>query len=172
MTSSAVSGLARVPKPIAPGPQMAELARFLVDTNWTGTIMQVGWVQEHQKWTAVVSVATRPFEDGRWIVGTYEQDQFLTDRSFVLKWQLHWVAGWDPAASEYRATFADNYGRAGVMRGWIEGDDLTFETLGDEQVRVRLVWDITDPADIVWRNEMSVGGSPWSLVEEYQCRPV
>ena len=23
----------------------------------------------------------------------------------------------------------------------------------------------------VWRNEMSVGGAPWSLVEEYHCRP-
>ena len=23
----------------------------------------------------------------------------------------------------------------------------------------------------VWRNEMSVAGAPWSLVEEYHCRP-
>jgi hypothetical protein len=37
-------------------------------------------------------------------VGTYEQDQYLADGTFVLKWQLHWVAGWDPANNEYRAT--------------------------------------------------------------------
>jgi hypothetical protein len=24
---------------------------------------------------------------------------------------------------------------------------------------------------MVWKNEMSVGGAPWSLVEEYHCRP-
>jgi hypothetical protein len=43
----------------------------------------------------------------------------------VLTWQLHWVAGWDPTTSEYRATLADNYGHADVMRGWIDGNRLT-----------------------------------------------
>jgi hypothetical protein len=89
----------------------------------------------------------------------------------VLTWQLHWVAGWDPTASEYRATLADNYGHADVMRGWIEGDRLTFETIGDRPVRLRLVWNMSNPREMAWRNEMSVGGAPWSLVEEYQCRP-
>jgi hypothetical protein len=89
----------------------------------------------------------------------------------VLTWQLHWVAGWDPVTGEYRATLADNYGHADVMRGRIDGDRLTFETIGDAPVRLRLVWDRSDPADLVWRNEMSVGGAPWSLVEEYDCRP-
>jgi hypothetical protein len=111
-------------------------------------------------------------QGGRWIVGTYEQDQFLADGTFVLTWQLHWVAGWDPAAREYRATIADNYGHAGVMRGWIEGDRLTFETIGGAPARLRLTWDVSDPAGIVWRNEMSVGGGPWSLVEEYRCHPM
>jgi hypothetical protein len=57
------------------------------------------------------------------------------------------------------------------MRGRIDGDRLTFETIGDPPVRLRLVWDRTDPADMVWKNELSVGGAPWSLVEEYHCRP-
>jgi hypothetical protein len=60
---------------------------------------------------------------------------------------------------------------AGVLRGWVEGDRLTFETIGDPPVRLRLTWDITGPADMRWRNEMSVGGGPWSLVEEYHCQP-
>jgi len=89
----------------------------------------------------------------------------------VLKWQLHWVAGWDPAHGEYRATIADNYGHADVMRGWIDGDRLTFETIGDPPACLRLTWDISDPASMTWRNEMSVGGGPWSLVEEYHCQP-
>ena len=37
-----------------------------------------------------------PIQDGLWIVGDYEQDQFLLDGTFVLKWQLHWVVGWGP----------------------------------------------------------------------------
>ena len=28
-------------------------------------------------------------QDGCWIAGDYEQDQFLDDGTFVMKWQLH-----------------------------------------------------------------------------------
>src|SRR5512142_317649 len=42
------------------------------------------------------------------------------------------------AHGEYRATIADNYGHADVMRGCIDGDRLTFETIGDPPVRLRL----------------------------------
>ena len=104
-------------------------------------------------------------------LGDYRQDQFLTDGTFVLTWRLHWVTGWDTDAGQYRATLNDNYGHADVMRGRIDRDRLTFETIGDAPVRLRLVWDRSDPAGMVWRNEMSVGGALWSLVEEYQCRP-
>ena len=38
-------------------------------------------------------------QDGRWVVGTYRQDQFLLDGTHVVTWQLHWVAGWIPAAA-------------------------------------------------------------------------
>jgi hypothetical protein len=112
-----------------------------------------------------------PIQDGRWIVGTYQQDQYLPDGTFVLTWQLRWVAGWDPAAGEYRATMADNYGHADVMRGRIDRNRLTFETIGDQPIRLRLVWDRSNPAEIIWNNEISVGSAPWFLVEEYRCRP-
>jgi len=36
------------------------------------------------------------------------------------------VAGWDPTAKEYRATIADSYGHVDVLRGWTDGDLLTF----------------------------------------------
>jgi hypothetical protein len=38
--------------------------------------------------------------------------------------------GWDPDAGEYRGTHVDNYGHAGVMRGRLKSDVLTFETMG------------------------------------------
>jgi hypothetical protein len=159
-----------VPKPITPGPQMRALARFHPDISWTGTIQEGGMGPGTPAMTAVGWGKHELIQAGRWIVGTYEQDQYLADGTFVLKWQLHWVAGWDPAAGDYRATIADNYGHADVMRGWIEGDRLTFETMGEPAARVRLTWDISEPAGLVWRNEISVGGGSWSLVEEYRCR--
>lgn len=57
------------------------------------------------------------------------------------------------------------------MNGWIDGERLTFESPPDEPARIRLTWDLTDPARMVWRNEISVGGEPWRLVEQYDCRP-
>lgn len=38
-----------------------------------------------------------------------------------------WIVGWDPTHGEYRATLADSYGHADVMRGRVDGDRLIFE---------------------------------------------
>lgn len=162
----------QIPQPIEAGAEMEALARFHTDVAWTGVILEGGMGPGTPAMAAVGRGTHERIQDGRWIVGTYEQDQYLLDGTFVLKWQLHWVAGWDPAAGEYRATIADNYGRADVMRGWIDGDKLTFETIGDPPVRLRLIWDVTNPAEMTWRNEMSVGDGPWCLVEEYNCMPI
>jgi hypothetical protein len=164
--------IANVPKPITPGPEMEALARFHPDITWTGTIEEGGMGPGTPAMTATGRGRHGWIQDGRWIVGDYEQDQRLPDGTFVLRWQLHWVAGWDPGSGDYRATIADNYGHADVLRGRIEGERLTFETIADRPVRLRLVWDRADPAEMVWRNEMSVNGGPWTLVEEYRCRPV
>jgi hypothetical protein len=151
---------------------MAELARFFFDTIWMGSVVEGGMGPGTPAMAARGSGRHRTIQGGRWIVGDYEQDQFTSDGSFLLKWELHWVTGWDPAAGEYRATLADNYGHVDVMRGHVEGNRLIFETLGDSAVRLRLVWDLIDPDDAMWRNEMSIAGGPWSLVEEYHLTPV
>ena len=161
----------RVPRPITPGPEMEALARFHPDITWTGTIEEGGMGPGTPAMTGEGRGTHQRIQDGRWIVGTYEQDQYLLDGTFVLRWQLHWVAGWDPISGEYRATVADAYGHADVMRGWIDGDRLTFERMAHAPVGLRLVWDLSDPADMTWRNEVSIGGAPWSLVEEYHCTP-
>jgi hypothetical protein len=109
--------LDNVPKPITPGPEMAALARFHTDVTWTGTIQAGGMGPGTPAMTANGWGIHQTIQDGRWIVGTYQQDQSLPDGTFVLTWQLHWVAGWDPTAGEYRATLADNYGHTDVMRG-------------------------------------------------------
>jgi len=161
-----------VPKPIEPGAEMIALARFLRDVTWRGRVVPGGMGPGTPEMIATGRGTHELIQDGRWIVGTYEQDQCLPDGTFVLRWQLHWVAGWDPAGGEYRATVADCYGHAEVMRGWIESDRLVFESLEERPVRIRLEWRLETGGDIMWRNELSVGGAPWSLVEEYRCTPV
>lgn len=160
-----------VPVPQPAGAEMTALRRFHRDTTWTGTVRAGGMGPGTPAMTAEGRGRHELIQDGRWIVGSYEQDQYLLDGQHVLTWQLHWVAGWSPADGGYRATVADVYGHAEVLRGWIDGDRMVFESLGDPAVRIRLTWELAGPT-VLWRNEMSVQGGPWSLVEDYVCTPI
>ncbi|MDN3027194.1 DUF1579 family protein [Streptomyces sp. S.PB5] len=166
-----LAALDTIPKPITTGSEVAALTRFCRDITWTGVIEAGGMGPGTPAMTARGKGTHETIQDGRWIVGSYEQDQFLLDGTFVLTWQLHWVVGWDPASGDYRATHADNYGRCGVMRGHIDGDRLIFESIDDPAVRLRMEWDVADPREVLWRNEMSVHGGPWTLIEAYHCTP-
>jgi len=158
-------------RPRTRGPEMAVLGRFYPDVTWAGTIEPGGMGPGTPGMTACGQALHHLMQEGLWIVGDYSQDQFLADGTLVLTWQLHWVTGWDADAAEYRATFNDNYGHAGVMRGRIDGDRLVYESVGDSPVRLRMTWDVSDPGSAVWTNEASVAGGPWTLIESYRMTP-
>jgi len=157
---------AAVPKPIDAGPEMAALGRFYRDVTWNGVIHAGGMGPGTPAMTGVGRARATAIQDGRWITLDCEQEQFLDDGTFVLKWQLHWVSGWAPEHGEYRAVMADNYGHADVFRGRIEGDRLIFESIAETGIRLRFTWDASDPDVINWRNEMSAGDGSWFLIEE------
>ena len=159
-----------VPPPAVAVREMTDLSRFFKDVTWTGSIEPDGMGPGSPPMTAIGEGAHTMIQDGLWIVGDYRQDQYLTDGSFILTWELHWVAGWDPSSHQYVATYADNYGRAGIMRGRISGDQLVFESAPGEPIRIRLTWDLIAKDRVTWRNEISVNGGPWTLVEQYDCR--
>jgi hypothetical protein len=92
--------VAVVPVPAVVGAEMEALARFHPDVTWTGRIAADGMGRGTPEMTAIGRGTHTRIQEGRWIVGTYEQDQFLLDGTFVMTWQLHWVAGWDPSAQE------------------------------------------------------------------------
>ena len=145
-----VSEQAVVPRPVTVGPEMAALRRFCPDVTWTGTVEPGGMGPDTPAMTATGHGRHETLQDGRWIAGTYEQQQYLLDGTPVLSWQLHWVAGWDPARRAYRATMNDNYGHADVMTGHIEGDRLVFTTDEGAPVQLRLTW-IADGDVLLWR---------------------
>jgi hypothetical protein len=160
-----------VPGPVSAGPEMEALGRFYRDVTWKGVIHEGGMGPGTPSMTGVGHSTSRVIQDGRWIAVDSEQDQFLEDGTFVLKWQLHWVSGWDPEHGEYRAVMADNYGHADVYRGRIEGDRLIFESMRDAGPRLRFTWDASDPDVITWRNEMAAPDGSWFLIEEYAMVP-
>jgi Protein of unknown function (DUF1579) len=160
-----------VPRPVTAGPEMDALGRFYQDFTWKGVIHAGGMGPGTPAMTGIGHSTSRVIQDGRWIVVDSEQDQFLEDGTFVLKWQLHWVSGWDPEHREYRAVMADNYGHADMYRGRVEADRLVFESLRDTGPRLRLTWDASDPGVITWRNEMAAPDGSWFLIEEYTMVP-
>ena len=81
----AKGALEAVPRPAAVGEEMAALRRFYRDVTWTGTITEGGMGIGSPEMTAVGRGTHQSIQGGRWIVGTYEQDQFLLDGTFVLK---------------------------------------------------------------------------------------
>ena len=168
---TAIMDAVAVPRPIAPGPEMAALARFFPNVTWTGTVEADGLGPGTPEMTAIGRASHRLIQGGRWIVVTCSQEQYLLDGTFVLTRELHLVAGWDPSRHEYRATIADNYGHAALLRGRIDGDRLVFETIDDSLPRLRLTWDASNAGDLTWRNESSPGGKEWSLIEAYRMTP-
>lgn len=160
-----------IPRPATPGAETDALRRFHRDGTWSGKIHPGGMGPGTPGQIAVGEARHRWIQDGRWVVGEYQQDQLLEDGTFILKWELHWVCGWDPMASEYRATIADNYGRADVLRGRVEGDLMIFESFEGKVPMIRLTWDASSPDVIAWKNEMSIDGTTWMLVEDYEIVP-
>jgi hypothetical protein len=161
-----------LPLPLRAGAEMARLARFHRDVRWTGTIQPGGMGPGSPAMTATGEGRHHLIQNGVWIVGEYQQDQYLTDGTFVLHWELHWVAGWDEQAGEYRASVADNYGHLELLSGRIDGKLLTFQSIGRPPVRTRLFWHLIDNHTMTWRNEVSVHDGPFQLVERYTCTTI
>lgn len=161
-----------LPLPLHAGNEMRRLARFHRDVRWTGTVQPGGMGPGSSAMTAVGEGRHYAIQDGLWIVGDYQQDQYFPDGTFALHWQLHWVAGWDPQVGMYRASAADNYGHLELLSGRIEGKLLTFRSIGNPPVRIQLSWNIVDDDTMTWRNEVSVHGAPFELVERYVCTTI
>jgi len=148
---------------------MAALAPFYRDWTWTGTIEAGGMGPGSPEMSGTGRATCRPIQDGLWFACDFEQDQLLADGTFVLRWQLHWVTGWDQGSSEYRASSADNNGpNLATFRGRIEDDRLVYESLQEGLPRIRLTWILIDPDHAIWRNEFTLDGQIWTLVEEYR----
>jgi Protein of unknown function (DUF1579) len=158
----------QLPRSAVAGPEMEALAPFYRDWTWTGTIETNGMGPGSPEMSGVGRAKCRPIQEGLWYACDFEQEQRLSDGSFVLRWKLHWVTGWDARAGEYRASSADNNGpNLAIYRGRVEGDRLVYESLQETLPRLRLTWILTDPDHCTWRNEFTLDGQAWTLIEEY-----
>ncbi len=161
--------LPALPHSATPGPEMAALAPFYRDWTWRGTIEANGMGPGSPEMTGLGRAVCRLAQDGLWYVCDFEQEQRLTDGTFVLRWQLHWVTGWDGAAREYRASSADNNGpNLAIYRGRLEGDRLVYESGQEGLPRIRLTWTLDGADHATWTNEYTLDGATWTLIETYE----
>ena len=161
----------RPPEPLRGGAEMAALRPFHFDCRWRGQVAAGGMGPGSPEMDAVGQGIFRPILDGAWLAGDFEQDQFVAGER-LLTWKAHYVVGWDPRVGEYHVTYVDNAGNASVLRGRIEGARFIIESLAGEPLRLRMSWDLLEPGRVAWRNECSVAGGPWQLIEEYLCTPL
>ena len=158
-----------IPRSAEPGPEVAALAPFYRDWTWTGTIEAGGMGPGSPVMTGIGKATCRLIQEGLWWACDFEQEQRLADGTHVLDWRLHWVAGWDGRAGEYRASSADNSGpNLAIFRGRLEDDRLVYESLAEGLPRIRLTWILDDETHARWRNEYTLDGSTWTLIEEYR----
>jgi Protein of unknown function (DUF1579) len=166
MTIETAPGL---PHSAVSGPEMAALAPFYRDWTWTGRIEADGMGPGSPGMSGDGRAVCRLIQGGLWYACDFEQEQRLADGTFVLRWQLHWVTGWDAGAGEYRASSADNNGpNLALYRGQLDGDRLVYASLQEGLPRIRLTWILVDPEHCTWRNEFTLDGQTWSLIEEYE----
>ncbi len=158
------------PRLVRPGPETRVLSRFLWNGTWTGTVKAGGMGPGSPEMEGRGRATCTWILDDLWLSCHFEQDQYMKGRK-ILSWQAQWIIGWDVLAHEYRAVGVDNNGIAFIFSGEMIKDRLVMESLGDVPVKLRFIWDAKNPKAVTWKNEMSVGGGPWSLIEEYALTP-
>jgi hypothetical protein len=159
----------RLPHSAVAGSYMEALAPFYRNWTWTGTIQAGGMGPGSPEMSGEGRAVCRLIQNGLWYDCDFEQVQLLADGTFVLTWRLHWITGWDAAAREYRACSADNNGPTlAIYRGQIDGNTLVYESLQEGFPRIRLTWFLRDPDHCTWRNEYTLDGDTWTLIEAYE----
>lgn len=158
------------PAPLTAGAEMAALRPFLFDCIWTGSVEAGGMGPGSPAMVAEGRAAFVPILDGLWLACDCAQEQYV-DGKHVITWKAHFVVGWDPRAQAYKMTYVDSNGSASLMQGRIEGTRFICETMGNDAVQLRLIWERQEQGQVNWRNECSIGGD-WFLIEQYICLPV
>ena len=81
-----------VTSPVKPGPETLALKRFHMNSTWTGTVKAGAMGPGSPEMSAKGESTFKWIMDGLWVVGDFEQDQFVADKK-VLMWKAHYVAG-------------------------------------------------------------------------------
>ncbi|HEX2911533.1 MAG TPA: DUF1579 family protein [Chloroflexia bacterium] len=159
------------PPALIAGPEMEALKKFMSDCDWIGSVQAGGMGQGSPEMEATGKGRFTPIMDGVWLVGDFEQNQYVSGNLLII-WKMHFIVGWNPTTQSYKIALVDNNGTADLMSGRIEGNRFMAENSPGGPVRLELVWELVGDGTIKWTNRCSINEGPWFVVEEYICTPV
>lgn len=100
--------------------------------------------------------------DGLWVIGEFAQDQCYQGRK-VTSWSAHYAVGYDYSRQANVAFACGSNGRAVPFTGRVEGDTFTIPsdgaTIGGAPVALRIIWELSNPQLLRWRNERRAMGA-------------
>lgn len=174
-TTAPVDAPAWQPAPSAPPPELDALRPFFFDCTWEGTVYANMQAPGSPEMVAVGAATCRWILDGLWLAQEAWQDQYHNGQK-LLAWKLNMIAGWDKFAREYRAVLVDSNGVSALLRGEIDGRRLVMTPIGlapgaGQVASLRFIWEVLESGEVTWRNEASIDGSPWMLIEDYVMAP-
>ncbi len=77
MAQATMTAQWRPPVPVSASPEMEALRPFHFDCEWTGKVQAGGMGPDSPEMEAVGKAIYQPIMDGGWLVGDFEQDQFV-----------------------------------------------------------------------------------------------
>lgn len=145
-----------------------DLASFHNYDRWEGI------VKENVLWEGSPEAKTVGTANFRWIldqsliVGNITQQHFSGGKN-LLTWEAFYLAGWDPAAKQYRVLIVDKNSWGAALHATIEGDQFimvspAYEREGSVRVEKGTVRIISDK-EIKWTKEISDNDGPWEVTE-------
>lgn len=159
------AGEAPAMTPPKPGPETEALKPFSKSLSSTGTVPAGAW-------GANPEMPTKGRATCRWVLGNLwiqcDIQETTGKGKQAMKWQGHWVFGYDFAEKGYRGTMTDNFGMQVPLKGTLEGSKLTWES-GEVQMmghptKIRITEDATDPKAIKFTSEHEMNGK-WVVDE-------
>jgi hypothetical protein len=159
--------------PPKPGPETEALKPFAKSITSTGT-MNAGAMGPGSPEMPTKGKATCKWVlNNLWIACDIEETSGAGKTA--MKWQGHWVFGYDFLAKGYRGTMTSSMGAQMRMKGTLEAQKLTWETVDEMKMpgmpsKTRITLDATDPKAIKFTDEGLVGGK-WVAMSTATHRP-
>ncbi len=156
-----------------PGVEVKAIGALIGNFNMKGTSPAGAMGQGSPEMATKGKLICNPTLEGFWI--GCEIDEEIGTGMQAMKLHIHFLAGWDREAGEYRAVGFDNTGTSTYFSGKLAGTRLTFDPIGNynwqgQPAKERLTFDMTDTKALKFIHDISLKGAAYTTLETADLR--